>query len=82
MALSIPTLSAAMKTEIEANFAWPIFDPLEVKKLTDAISKAVIEHIQASAELSGAVITSPIVTVDPGTHIGSVTSPAVSGGIA
>lgn len=85
MALSITTLSADMKTNLETNFAWPVSDPVEIKKFTDALAKAIVDHFVASAELNNAVLDTDTTTVsvDPVTHAGTgtVDDTAVSGGI-
>lgn len=55
MALSTAGLSAAMKTEIENIAEIVIVDDDGLKRFTDAVAKAVVEHIQANAVVNTTV---------------------------
>ena len=51
MAMDKDTLSAAIADELKTNFNLDSV-PADMKKLTDGIAKAVIEHIQDNAEVN------------------------------
>ena len=74
-------LSTLMKTKLETIFAWPVYDPAELKKFTDAMAEAVVEHIQSTAKIKNGALDATGVTVNPTTGIGSVNNGAVSGDI-
>ena len=85
MALDKVVLSNLFKTKLENIFMWPTYDAAELKKFTDAMAEAVVEHVQGSAELDGATLDDNTIsgtvsgTGDPVTGI--VVDDKVSGGI-
>lgn len=69
MALSDSVLSGLIKSEIIGKFG-PALTDAELKKFCDALAKAVVDHITASAQVS---VTVTGVTPGPGSASGTGT---------
>lgn len=61
MALSFASMSASIKTEIQALYG-VADDPTKLQKFCDALGKAIVENIQANAQ-----VTVTVTTVQAGT---------------